>query len=48
MFLWLRKLKKNEGIEENYKTIFNTFKSRFICQSKTITLKTEFQKFKYD
>ena len=43
-FEWARTLKKNKkGIEENYITTFNTSKSGFICQRRTI-LKIEFQK----
>ena len=44
MFLWARKLEKNERTEENYITTFITLKSWFICQRKK-NLKIEFQKF---
>ena len=43
-FLWTRKLKKNEGIEEKYITTFKTLKSWFISQRKKTILKIEFQK----
>ena len=45
MFLWARKLKKKEGIEDNYITTFNTLKSGSICQPKKTIMKIEFQTF---
>ena len=34
MFLWVRKLNKNKGMEENYITTFKTLKSGFSSQGK--------------